>query len=117
MGSTLNPLNPLKQTISAVRGDQSFGESLARTGPIGGKFAEQKASQKQQVKKRREAESRSEQEAKAFEARMQAKRDVAATEASEAARSRRRGLRGSRRSLLTGDERGVDVKGQRKTTG
>jgi len=117
MGSTINPLNPLKQTASALSGKQSFGESLARTGPIGGKFAEQKASQKRQVKKQRESELRSEQEAKDFEAKMQAKRDLASAEASEASRSRRRGLRGSRRSLLTGDERGVDVTGQRVQTG
>lgn len=35
------------------------------------------------------------------------------TESSDSQRSRRRGLSGSRRSLLTGSERGVDPQGQR----
>lgn len=113
----LNPFTPFKETTRFIQGKQGVGQTLMGVDAIGGTFkrqSEEHAKQKQQVK---ENEDRQAREAREFQSRLQGQRDTANRELSESQRSTRRGIRGRRRSLLTGDERGVDTQGKRVITG
>lgn len=90
---------------------------LHRKGPIGrgisqitGRTAKRKAAREQSA-----FQERSDRESAAFSASQQESRDRLAREESEKVRAGRR--RGSRRSLLAGDERGVGESGKRPVTG
>ena len=109
--ASLNPFQTFKSSLDPVR---NVSRQVAIfSDPTGAKKkAEQKAESQAQ-----ESRARSQREAKSFQDRLQGQRDKTTTAASEEIRSQRRGLRGRRRGLLTGDERGVDEAGQRITTG
>lgn len=116
--SRKSPFNPFssKSPTNPIRTHTHPFESVTKqfggfTDPTGKKADQEKKA----ARAAEDLETRSQAESAAFSAQQQESRDRGAKESSEAARSRRR--RGSRRSLLTGDERGVDDSGRRPVTG
>lgn len=109
--SSLNPVQTFRSSLDPVT---NISREVGKLGDPTG--AKKKAAQKAEAEAQ-ESLARSQREGQAFQDRLRGQRDKAASEASDALRSQRRGLRGRRRSLLTGDERGVDDEGKRKVTG